>query len=269
MREIRKYEGCICRIDTKILEADEYCFSVLVRILGGECERCITDGERLIICYSARPYPVWVWLPSDAREEELSRAYMLLNENFGFDGTHRFNTRYEHADYFIKRAAQDGLTLSITANMHAYTCDAPIPPQRSSNCRLVRADDKDLELVTRLIDEFHREASIDKTNMQTYRKRARALIADGCFYLMKDEAGEVAACCTLTPMERHSAIGSVYTLPSKRRLGHAARMVYEVTRLALESGKPPVLYTDADYAASNACYTGIGYKRMGSLCTIS
>ena len=269
MKEVRRYEGCICPVDASILNADKYCFSVLMRILGYECRLTLTDGERLIICYSAHPYPVWVWLPDDAGEDELERAYKLVRESFGFSSGYRYNIKYAHADYFIRRAGEDGESLSITANMHAYTCDTPIEPQRSRESHLRRAKEGEIELVTRLIDEFHREASIDKTNMQTYRKRARDLIADGCFYLLIDGAGEVAASCTLTPQGAQAAIGSVYTLPTKRRQGHAARMVCEATRLAIEMGKTPVLYTDADYPASNACYTSIGYKRMGSLCTIS
>jgi len=35
-----------------------------------------------------------------------------------------------------------------------------------------------------------------------------------------------------------------------------------------EAGCIPMLYTDADYAASNACYEKIGYVLRGKLCTI-
>ena len=45
-------------------------------------------------------------------------------------------------------------------------------------------------------------------------------------------------------------------------------MVYEVTRIIADSGLTPMLYTDADYAASNACYEKIGYILRGKLCSI-
>jgi predicted GNAT family acetyltransferase len=45
-------------------------------------------------------------------------------------------------------------------------------------------------------------------------------------------------------------------------------MVYEVSRIAADSGLTPMLYTDADYAASNACYEKIGYVLRGKLCMI-
>jgi predicted GNAT family acetyltransferase len=35
-----------------------------------------------------------------------------------------------------------------------------------------------------------------------------------------------------------------------------------------EAGYVPMLYTDTDYVASNACYEKIGYVLCGKLCTI-
>ena len=44
--------------------------------------------------------------------------------------------------------------------------------------------------------------------------------------------------------------------------------MYQVTRIARDKGFVPMLYTDADYAASNTCYEKIGYILKGKLCTI-
>jgi len=41
-----------------------------------------------------------------------------------------------------------------------------------------------------------------------------------------------------------------------------------VTKMAEDEGSLPMLYTDADYIASNACYEKIGYILRGKLCTI-
>ena len=48
----------------------------------------------------------------------------------------------------------------------------------------------------------------------------------------------------------------------------AAKLVYEISKRIISLGKTPALYTDGDYTASNSCYTGIGYMKVGSLCTI-
>ncbi len=54
----------------------------------------------------------------------------------------------------------------------------------------------------------------------------------------------------------------------ERRKHYAEHLVYQVTVIAKNAGYIPMLYTDADYAASNACYEKIGYVLRGKLCTI-
>ena len=61
----------------------------------------------------------------------------------------------------------------------------------------------------------------------------------------------------------------MYTRPEYRRKHYAQNLVYQVTMLAKNAGFTPMLYTDADYAASNACYEKIGYVLRGRLCTLS
>ena len=65
-----------------------------------------------------------------------------------------------------------------------------------------------------------------------------------------------------------ASIGLVYTLPEYRRKHYAEHLVYQVTRKAEAAGFVPMLYTNADYEASNACYEKIGYVLRGNLCSI-
>ena len=69
--------------------------------------------------------------------------------------------------------------------------------------------------------------------------------------------------------DRFAPISSVYTFPDERRKHYAQNLVYQVTRKASETGYIPILYTDADYQASNACYEKIGYILRGKLCTVT
>ena len=60
----------------------------------------------------------------------------------------------------------------------------------------------------------------------------------------------------------------MYTHEEYRRRHYAENLVYQVSQMAKDAGYMPMLYTDADYAASNACYEKIGYVLRGKLCTI-
>ena len=55
----------------------------------------------------------------------------------------------------------------------------------------------------------------------------------------------------------------------QREFHYAQNLVYELTKRAGEAGFLPVLYTNANYPASNACYQKIGYRLRGRLCTVS
>ena len=61
-----------------------------------------------------------------------------------------------------------------------------------------------------------------------------------------------------------SSISGVYTPPAYRGLGHAARVVANLSQAQLDAGKSACnLFTDLDNATSNAIYTRIGYTQIG------
>lgn len=74
--------------------------------------------------------------------------------------------------------------------------------------------------------------------------------------------------CSCKLNDRFALINSVYTFPNERRKHYAQNLVYRVTRKVSDMGYIPMLYTDADYKASNNCYENIGYILRGKICTI-
>lgn len=88
----------------------------------------------------------------------------------------------------------------------------------------------------------------------------RRILGGNCKLLLTDHARLI--------LGNMAAINLVFTRPEFRRKHYAQNLVYQVTKLARDAGYIPMLYTDADYAASNACYEKIGYVLRGRLCTI-
>ena len=254
--------------DDKLLEADKYTFSVLRRVMKGECVLLLADHERLIICHTDKPYPVWICLPYGTPDADMERACLLSKENGLLDGAHTFNMKYETAEYFIERAEKDGRKLAITLNMFAYDCREPIKPEISVDGGLYRCTPADIDEVTELVSGFWAEALGEKRDRATDRASAEEFIAAGKMFLWKDGSGRTAACCKYIPSGELASLGLVYTLPGYRRKHYAQNLVYEVTKLAAGEGYLPALYTNADYAASNGCYVKIGYILRGRLCTI-
>ena len=100
-------------------------------------------------------------------------------------------------------------------------------------------------------------------------EKAQEHIGKNEFFFWKDAADKTVACCSYRINQGLASLASVFTLPKRRRKYYAQHLVYEVTKLVSDMGYMPMLYTDANYIASNACYEKIGYILRGKLCTVS
>ena len=254
--------------DLKCLTNDKYTFFVLGRILGVECELKLSDHEKTIICFTNQPFPVWIWTKDGLTDADMEEVYLTCRQNGLLDGSHSFNLKYELAEYFIKRAQTDGLALSVSMNMFAYDCLAPIEPAKNALGSVQLCTEEDLDELTEFLCLFHEEIGIDKQDKEGYRKDAAAHIASGRMFFWKDENGRNVASCKFDPNGEMASINLVYTRSESRRKHYAENIVYQVTKRAIEEGYVPMLYTNADYAASNACYEKVGYVLRGKLCTI-
>ncbi len=254
--------------DDRLLEGDRYTFFVLRRILGGDCRLVLSDHERLILCYSCPPYPVWIWTANGASEAELEQTYRIAKNHGLLDGKHTFNVKYELAEVMLRLSEQDGAPLSVSTNMFAYDCPAPVKPSVRADGSLHRCVPEDLDEVTEFVELFHREIGIDQKDHEAYRADAEAHIRSGRMFLWKNAEGKSTASCKYGPNGSMAAVNLVFTRLECRRKHYAENLVYEVTLLAADEGFLPMLYTDADYAASNACYEKIGYVLRGRLCTL-
>ena len=254
--------------DYKLLEADKYTFFVLKRIMGEECKLLLSDHERLIICFTGHPFPVWVWTPDDASYEEMERAYQIVKEKALLSGEYRFNVKYSLAEHFMKKAAEEGKKMVISTNLYAYDCLAPVEPETKAGGGIYRCGNEDLEELVSFLEMFHRETGLDQKDVRGYLEDAEAFIDSGNMYFWKDDKGNNVASCKYDTDGGMASINLVFTRREFRRKHYAENLVYQVTMTAKAEGHIPMLYTDADYAASNACYEKIGYVLRGKLCTI-
>lgn len=255
--------------DFRQLAADRYTFSVLSRVLGGACHCIRTDHERLILCHTVQPYPVWIWTPDGLTDAEKERAWQLAQETLPMAEGYRYNLKYELAEYFIARAQEAGVQAHIAINMFAYDCPQVLAPAVPTDGSFHCCTREDIGEAAELIDQFHVDIAQDSTSREQCLALAQQQIGEQSFFFWKNASGETVACCCQRLNDGLGCVGSVYTKPEYRRKHYAQHLVYQVTKRIAEAGFTPMLYTDADYVASNACYEKIGYVLRGKLCTIA
>ena len=254
--------------DIKLLDDDKYTFNVLCRIMYSNCQLTLTDHKRLIICSSSDEFPVWIWTPDDATKEEMEYAYNICDEYNLLGGKYRFVLKYELANYFISRAKLDNKDISIFLNMYAYDCNNPIKPDIIADGSIHQCNDSDLDELVDFIDCFHKDIGIDKQSIESYKKVAKEYIDSGTVYFWQNNDGKMVASTKYTIVDNLATINLVYTKKEYRRMHYANNLVYEITKMVKDMGYIPMLYTNADYIASNACYEKIGYVLKGKLCNI-
>lgn len=261
---MQRYENQIAPVDEALFKADEYTFSVLGKILKRVCSLTITDHESFIICYSGPPYPVWVWLGERVSQEKMKEVWEILQKEFPPEEGFLYNTKYSFAQYVLREDPD----MAIRMHLFAYNCLSAIEPKKHPAGECVLVQETDTEDVFSLIREFHTETGVDEKAEERYHQDAEALIGLGHCYLWKDEQGISQTLCSYNINGEKGSVSHVITRKEARRHGYASNLVYYVTKQIQNEGRIPVLYTDGEYPASNACYEGIGYRLKGKLCTV-
>ncbi|SCW61524.1 hypothetical protein SAMN02910456_02184 [Ruminococcaceae bacterium YRB3002] len=255
--------------DTAMLRQDRYTYAVLARILGDRNRLLLTDHENLIICHSQNEFPVWVWTRDNASTDIYDTIWNVLRELLPFEDGYRFNAKHDLGKYLVDKAESSGIPAKISMQLFAYHCPEVIAPENTVEGTWRCCTPSDIGEAAVLHNRFFTEVSEDKPTMEHSTERVTAHIDRGEFFYWTDPEGRTVACCDYEIQDDLAYIGCVYTLPEHRRHHYAQHLVYEVTRLVASKGYVPMLYTDADYAASNACYQKIGYVLSGGLCQVS
>lgn len=241
-------------------------YSVLGGIVKGPCQEIFTDRENVMICLSAPPYPVWVFCRDEGDGEAVREIAACLRERFPLEAGYRYNlsesllARLGEADAAFAGARVQMRLLSYRLDElagAAHPCDGQMAPARMD----------ELETLSRLRQAASLEMEHREFPLEHCRERVRESIEAGGLFLWRDGRGEIVCVTCRHDDAPFSRLALVYTLPAYRRRGYAANLVHGVTRTILADGLTPILYADADYAASNACYRKLGFVRVGCLCT--
>lgn len=246
---------------------DAITYFVLSRILKGPCEGVYTDGERAMICLSALPYPVWAYCRDEGDAEAVAAVGACLKAHFPFEDGYRVNLSYGLLDA-LRREDEAFARARIQMNLLAYRLDAPHPPEHPCGGRMEAAAQADLDTLAVCWQDARMEMEHVRISLEDARRQVGEKLAAGQQFVWRDARGEITAMTSFRIDGAYGSIAGVYTRPEHRRRGYASHLVYGVTQRILDLGLTPTLYTNADYAASNACYKKIGYAQVGSLCTV-
>ena len=245
---------------------DAITFFVLTRILNGPCAHIHTDGENVIICHSEGFYPVWVWCRDEDDADAVAAVADCLKAHFPLGEGYRYNLSYGMFER-LRQVDAAFAQMKIELNMLSYRLDELLAASHPCDGHMEAASMADLDLLAPHLQAATQEMEHRERPLDTCKATLKEKIEAGQQFIWRNGDGELVAMTSYRVDGCYGGVAGVYTLPEHRRRGYAMNLVHGVTAKVLGLGLTPMLYTDADYAASNACYQKIGYKQVGSLCT--
>lgn len=264
---LQHYRDQACPALADLMQGESITYSVLIRILQGECTDIFTDHESVIVCYSSAPWPVWVWCrDSEDRTAvmEIARclkAHFPLEQGYDIILSYALLEKLRDTDEYF-RNAKDGMGL-LSYRLDAIN-EIEYPCQGSMG--LVR--EEEISGLIGIWQDMHMEMEGRSFTLEHCEQSIRRCVEEKSLFAWRNDVGEIVALTRRGDQTPYSKITSVYTLPEHRRKGYAINLVHGVTETILADSLIPILYTDAGYAASNACYQKIGYRQVGSLTSI-
>lgn len=242
-------------------------FSVLASILQGNCASTYTNHKSIVICHSTSPFPVWVWCKDVTNAEDIKSIAACLKEAFPLEAGFTYNIGYDTMNY-LKEVDSYFTNSEIKMNLLSYRLDdiKEIDYPCDGRMEPVRAEDEDY--LVKLWHDLCLEMEGTNHDEEHCRNRIKRHLNDKTLFSWRNDANEIVALTSRGDVDKYSKISAVYTLPEHRRKGYAINLVRTVTQMILNDNLVPILYTNADYGASNSCYKKIGYEQVGSLCTV-
>jgi predicted GNAT family acetyltransferase len=133
------------------------------------------------------------------------------------------------------------------------------PPRRKVAGAARRAGARDVGLVAQWYAQFFAEAFGHP--LEDADASARHMLDGGGAVVLWEHGGEaLSLAAARAPVFGVARIGPVYTPPDLRGRGYGSAVTAAATRLLLDAGAVPVLYTDLANPTSNAIYRALGYR---------
>ena len=214
---------------------DKEKFSLVYKMLKSKEKLFLSDEENYLLAKGTVGYPTWVWTKDNLSNDKLLEVLNLLKENYLVEDENKFTCKKEVYEYFKN-------------NLDTYDY---------------------FEMGT-LVAKYWQDNSkeMDYQEELTYEEALEEVskwLDDDTYFVWRNAEGKAVTLGCYSTDNGLAKLSHVYTPPEERCKGYCRSLVYEVTKLLLEEGLTPVLYTDLHYEASNHTYKKVGYEDRGYL----
>lgn len=265
-------EKLIINKDNKVLKSEEYqkdkyMFSIIEENLNLETMFLISDEENYVAGRSEEKRPVWIWTKNDITSEKMDEIKEII-KYFISVGNKKFTVKKNVYDYF-KSTGFDLINYDDYFEMGALECHE-LKKAKKCDGYLDKPREDEIDILAKYWHDDCREmVKADEVTMEEAYVHMKELIGTDTFLVWRNDDGKIVSMVKYKISNGLAKLNHVYTPDEERRKGYAANLIYEVTKLVVEKGAMPLLYTDYNYLPSNKSYMNVGYVHTGILINFS
>lgn len=254
--------------DNKIFKSEEYQkdsakFFLIEKNFGSPDLILYSDEENYVSCRGKVGLPTWIWTKdnfdhSKLKEiEEVMSLYLTGEED-------RFTCKEE----LYNLLASDNypyLASDEKFEMGFLSCKELVDPKKVDGKMIKATEDYYDILVEYVYDSTREMRDVDNKTIEEAKKTVENELEAGNIYLWLNDEGVPVSMAYYGVIDNKAKISGVYTPKEYRNKGYAANIIYGITKIILEDGLLPMLYTDYSYKPSNIAYQNVGFTDEGVL----
>lgn len=236
----------------------------LMEVIKQSPQLLISDEKNFIVGMSAPDLPAWIWTVDHISDAALLELCDYYYDQFSSGESVHFVAKPAIASRLFKRFMDEKNAVLKYINMESYECPILIPAKNTSVIP-VKPDEGDIKEISACLQGFTMDCFGIELKQADCLKDAQNFVSKAKSFVIKENNHVVALACSARETQKHVAINHVYTRPAYRCHGFAAVLVANISRLILNEGKIPLLYTDLSNPASNKAYKNIGFVERGKV----
>ena len=223
-----------------------------------------SDEESFVISRGAEKYPTWIWTADNITQKQMAEAAESLASNLLTLDSNKVTAKKAFYDYLIE-SKFPYLDKNCYFEMGTLECHRLKTPSKCDG-QMEKASMADLELLAQyLYDACVEMDGADSITTERALEKVKERIESDTFFVWRSAKGKVVCQATYRITGKLVKITSVYTPKEHRRNAYATNLIHDLSKLLMDMGLTPLLYTDYNYPASNTAYINAGYEDTGIL----
>lgn len=251
---------------------DKYLFFILEKKINHENAKITSDEKNYVITNESPETNPWIWTKDNFDKSKLKELEELI-EQYLVKEKMTFTCKKE----LYQALLNDNFELIDTSEyfeLWFMKCEK-LKDTKPNDGRLDKAKMEEKDLIADYIYKFndfqddHVSHYSSKTAEQIKAEcleAAETEINSGTFYVLRNKDNKIVSMAHYKVSQNWTGkVWLVYTPDEERWKWYAAKLVHELTKMLLEKGYTPLLYTDQNYPNSNKAYANAGYENWGTL----